>query len=313
MIRFFGFLKPEYLYRPKLILRRLSIRLPPTTDFIIETLPWGMSIRANPNEELGRILLRLGIIDLAVTEMLWRLTDPGELAVDVGANIGYMTSVLAAKVGRAPGGSVHAFEAHPGIFEELTHNIRQWQKRLKDTAVLARNVIISEKMGMATLVIPHSFATNRGLSHVIMGDAHRLDRSDKKEESVLSVEAISLDELFPHPAQIGILKVDVEGHELKVAKGAKNLLKEHRIRDFIFEEHGGYPTSVTEYIEDMGYTIFCIRRGLFRPALVAPGSETQQVKWEPPSFIATCMPGRAVSRANKKGWDALRRRNLRTR
>ena len=48
-----------------------------------------------------------GIYDLIVTEILWRLINKGEIAVDVGANIGYMTSLMAAKV--ASSGKVYSY------------------------------------------------------------------------------------------------------------------------------------------------------------------------------------------------------------
>ncbi|MEH1843481.1 MAG: hypothetical protein V7L25_00300 [Nostoc sp.] len=121
-----GILKPEYFYQPKVACQRLlPFRRVSTADFVEHKLPWGMNIRVRPLEEHGRILATLGVIDLAVTEALWRLTEPGELVVDVGANIGYMTAVLAARVCSQTGGCIWAFEAHPEIFTELKYNVNQ--------------------------------------------------------------------------------------------------------------------------------------------------------------------------------------------
>ena len=56
-------------------------------------LPWGLQLRIDPRESIGSAVWRLGLYDLAVSETLWRLTSPGDLTVDVGANIGHMTSI----------------------------------------------------------------------------------------------------------------------------------------------------------------------------------------------------------------------------
>jgi hypothetical protein len=98
-MRLSGLLKPEYFYQPRLALRRLlPFRHSSTAEFVDKKLPWGLHIRIHPLEEHGQIILTLGVIDLAVTETLFRLANPGEIAVDVGANIGYMTAVLAARI-----------------------------------------------------------------------------------------------------------------------------------------------------------------------------------------------------------------------
>ena len=67
----------------------------------------------NPKETIGRAILRLGVYDLCVSESICRLLDPGESAIDVGANLGYMTSLMAAKAGKC--GSVESFEPHPDL------------------------------------------------------------------------------------------------------------------------------------------------------------------------------------------------------
>lgn len=58
-------------------------------------------------------LLRRGLIDLTVSEVLYSLADAGEFAVDVGANVADRTSVLSRRVGGD--GTVLTFEPHPVI------------------------------------------------------------------------------------------------------------------------------------------------------------------------------------------------------
>jgi FkbM family methyltransferase len=305
-MRLSGMLKPEYFYQPRLALRRvLPFRRPSTAEFVARKLPWGMHIRVRPFEEHGQIISTLGVIDLAVTETLFRLIDPGEIAVDVGANIGYMTAVMAASLSFV-GGRVQAFEAHPEIFEELKHNVENWQRKLTNIKFNILHMAISDKRGKITLGMPDPFVTNRGLAYVLPPDEASTQPNSTPLNTVI-VESVSLDELFPSPDKISVLKIDVEGHELSVLKGAKHLLQEQRIRDCVFEEHREYPTDVTRCFEEMGYSVFRIQRQFFGPALLAPDSNVARTKWQPTSFLATQQPDRAVSRLRERGWKALKR------
>ncbi|MEH1928088.1 MAG: FkbM family methyltransferase [Nostoc sp.] len=191
-----GILKPEYFYQPKVAWKRLlPFRRVSTAEFVEHKLPWGMNIRVRPLEEHGRILTTLGVIDLAVTEALWRLTEPGELVVDVGANIGYMTAVLAARVGLEPGGCIWAFEAHPEIFTELKYNVNQWEEQLKNIEFFINKIAVSDKNGIVKLSTPISFNSNRGLAAVTNNENEK--QHDFIDYKYVMVESCTLDEIFP--------------------------------------------------------------------------------------------------------------------
>lgn len=54
-----GILKPEYIYQPQKMMRRIfQLHQPKDTEFIDEILPWGMKIRVRPLEEHGRMILK---------------------------------------------------------------------------------------------------------------------------------------------------------------------------------------------------------------------------------------------------------------
>ncbi|MEO8799936.1 MAG: FkbM family methyltransferase, partial [Polyangiaceae bacterium] len=223
--RLAGALKPEYLFQPNVLLRRLTAHRPYARGKTLYDMPGGAQIEAEASEVQGRILATLGVIDLPVTEALWRLTDPGETCVDVGANIGYMTGILAA---RARGGTVHSFEALPTIFEELTANVRRFEKTFDDVKLVSHSVAVSDHAGTVRMEMPDGSETNHGLARV-------------GENGSLEVQAVTLDEVFA-PTNISVMKLDVEGHELAVLNGAERLFKEERVRDCVFEEHRAYPT-----------------------------------------------------------------------
>ena len=293
--------KPEYFYQPKIALQRLNpFKIESNDEFADRTLPWGMNMRIRPKEEHGKILSTLGVIDLMVTETLWRLAEPGDLTIDVGANIGYMTSVLAARVSSSPGCSVWSFEAHPDIFSELKFNVDNWQQKLKTVQFSIKNLAVSEQKGTVQLQIPDAFMNNRGLASVV-------PVAEVTNKSII-LESCSLDDLFLNSREIGVMKLDVEGHELQVLKGATQLLRQQKIRDCVFEEHCEYPTPVTSFFEDMGYTIFRIQRQFAKPFLLEPDSKIPRTNWEPTSFIATSNPNRVVNLFKESGWQVFKSR-----
>src|SRR6266487_6888965 len=120
--------KPEYWFRPGQLFQKLLFELGRYSSKFSGRvrLPWGIEISVNPHETTGKSLLTHGVYELAVSEFLWRLTDPGDHCLDIGANIGYVTSLLAAKAGQS--GKVSSFEPHPQVFERLTENVQSWNR-----------------------------------------------------------------------------------------------------------------------------------------------------------------------------------------
>src|SRR6476659_2673104 len=94
--------KPEYFFRPIQLLRRVvrsraGLQSRRGRREMLH-LPWGHEIQFRIDENVGFSLWHLGVYDLVVSEALWRLVHPGEDdAIDAGANLGYMTSLLAAR------------------------------------------------------------------------------------------------------------------------------------------------------------------------------------------------------------------------
>jgi FkbM family methyltransferase len=295
-------LKPEYCFQPRLLARRLFLGLKPNNDaeFKLEYLPWGLPIRVRPQEELGRAIAQLGVFDLALTETIWRLTEPGELVVDVGANLGYITAVLATRVNQS-GGVVYGFEALPEVFSELQYNVNLWQTVLHKVDFQIQQIAISNLKQPVQIVKPPEFISNRGLAFVS-------SLPSPVPEATICVEATTLDEIFltlEKHSQIGLLKVDVEGYELEVFQGATQLFKAGKIRDCIFEEHENYPTKVTQLLEDFGYQIFQVERSFFKALLLPPNSRQCRTFWLAPNFLATRNPHRAIALLSQNGWQCL--------
>jgi len=298
-VNLLGWMKPEYLFQPRRLLARLTTELsyPQAIDVMLR---WGLPIRIQP-DSIGRALRLFGIYDLAVSETLWRLTDAGDTVVDVGANIGYTTAVVA---GRLRGsGKILCFEPHPAIFRELTENIARWRQLLPGVDFECFQTALSDACGGAILAEPWEFERNRGGTKLE-------DCPPTDGRAAFEVVTAKLDNAVPAAKSIDVLKLDVEGHEAKVLRGARQILENGRVRDVVFEEHGEYPTAASRLLEGCGYHIYHVHKAFFGPELIAPDATTGRSGWEPPNFLATRDVDRARERLSTRGWSILRSESL---
>src|SRR4051794_9263870 len=107
---------PRFLFRPDTFLTACWRKLKPRPARYLARAAWGDCFELDPRRSVAANIYMRGVHELPVCETLCRLAVPGGRAVDVGANIGVMTSVLSARVG--PAGRVAAFEAHPDLFSQ---------------------------------------------------------------------------------------------------------------------------------------------------------------------------------------------------
>lgn len=234
------------------------------------------------------MLQTLGVVDLAVTEALWRLTKANDTVIDAGANIGYMTGVLAAALQR---GQIYSFEPHPKIFADLQDNVRSFRRSFPTVTFHLRGVALSDHSGTVTMSTPSDFAVNQGRAQVTNGGD-------------IIVDSVTLDDTFEQE-MVSVLKLDVENHELAVLEGAQRMFRQRRIRHCVFEEHRPAPTEVTRWFERQGYAVFRLGRRLRGPFLTPATEQASSVHWLPPSFLATCAPDEARAAYRPAGWQSL--------
>jgi FkbM family methyltransferase len=285
--------KPQYVFHPLRMVRRARYRGPSGAGGRdVAQLPWGLRLEVGADEAIGFTILTTGVFDPCVSETMHRLIDAGDVVVDVGANVGYMTSLAAVRAGAA--GSVVAFEPHPVVFELLSANVARWGGR--DLAVVtAHRLALSDHAGTAELNAGAAFDANMGLSALEPAGVAR------PEDVLVPVEVKRLDDVIGE-RRVGLLKIDVEGHEAAVLRGGLELLQSGRIRDVIFEDHDPYPDDSTRLLEDAGYRLFSLSNDLFGVNLGAPAARGEISAWPGPSYLATREPERAVRRLGPRGW-----------
>jgi len=256
-------------------------------------LPWGARLLIRPNEVIGSNLWYYGIFDLMVAETISRLLDWAEIALDIGANIGQMTSLMRRRTG--PQGAVISFEPHPELFSELKENVKISNGDARYSQVMLHQLALSDHDGEALLDVGAQWLTNRGMSKIA---AEKSASSSRK----LKVEVKMLDQLIENKIQIGLCKIDVEGHELPVFKGGESLLRNRRIRDIVFEDFGIYPTDLQNFLLGHGYSLFSLHSTLFRPRLKGAAFNSPR---DGSNYLATLDPKRALKRFEGFGWQVL--------
>jgi FkbM family methyltransferase len=286
--------RAHYVFRPTQALRRAVSDLRPVTGERRFVLPWGAEIACDPHESVGQAIRRRGIFDLLVCETLLRLADAGETALDVGANIGQMTSLLAYALGS--GGVVLAFEPHPDVFARLARNADGWARSPSSGSVRLHEMGLSDTDGQLPLTTD-VFGINQGSPTL------EPPPPERPATDVRTVRVRRLDEVLDDDAQVGVMKIDVEGHEIHALRGAHAMLRSGRIRDIVFEEHEQPPTAVTTLLEEHGYSVFQIGERLRGPSLGhlgAPGITV--MPGDDRNLLATRAPDRAVQRLRARGW-----------
>jgi FkbM family methyltransferase len=287
-------LRPYYLYRPTQAARRLltAFRKPGASEVV--TLPWGSALEVNPHEVIGHTVLHAGIWDLAVSEALWRLLRPGDVAIDVGANIGHMTTLMATRV--APRGRVFAFEPHPVVGQRLDANVARL-RRGTAAPVQVLHVALSESEGEVFLDGGSAFGSNQGLAHVVDGAS---------SATAIRVPTRRLDDVL-RGEQVRVAKIDVEGHEPQVLAGATTLLRQRAIEHIVYEAQDGAASPVHDMLEGYGFTVFSLGWSTRGPRLGARHEHVAHAG-ETPDFLAALDAASVRAAFAARGWRALRGR-----
>lgn len=157
--------------------------------------------------------------------------DADAVCLDVGANIGIYTLAMSML---APRGVVHAFEPAPQAFKHLTRNLAENSV----SNVKAHNVAVGEEAG------PVEFRENAEFlagSFRIEPDS-LLGRTLRDE--IITVPCTTLDDFVSERGigRVDFVKIDVEGGELQVLRGARRTLEAHR--PAVLLEFGSYSFAV---------------------------------------------------------------------
>ena len=177
---------------------------------------------------------------------LFSLVKPGDWLIDIGANMGVVSLVAAKKVG--PLGKVFAFEPQPDNFQRLTYNA--------GLNGFTNVTLIQKGLGNLAGTFPMSKARedNDGL--------YKIDGHHNPDMGVM-VEVVTLDSFVEEvkPPKIDLIKIDVEGYEPNVIRGAIQTLKKFRPTLFVevvdtqLKEFGESAPDLVSLLGQQGYRI----------------------------------------------------------
>jgi FkbM family methyltransferase len=142
------------------------------------------------------------------------LVEPGQCAVDIGANIGVYSKFLSQRTGLS--GRVISVEPVPATFDILRSNVRKLG--LRNVELI--NCAISDTPGQARMKVPKydSGGENFYQAQIYGGEFDSSVRT-------FMVPTITIDELYSTVPGIDFIKVDVEGHELNCVRGAAKTIE----------------------------------------------------------------------------------------
>lgn len=202
----------------------------------------GWFIANRYDKYLGRALYRYGEYGEMEQVFLQSFLARGDWVIEVGANIGAHTVGLAKFVGG--NGKVIAIEPQPPIFHTLCGNI----------ALNSMHNIEIYNCGCGsaegTMTVPKMRYANAELHN---SGAVSLNADT---ESGIRVPVHSLDTLLPNPAKLKLIKIDVEGMEEDVLRGAGTLIQMHRPILYVENDRPEKSESLIEHLMELGYRLW---------------------------------------------------------
>lgn len=161
---------------------------------------------------------------------------------DVGANIGHYTTLIKSIFGEKA--SIHSFEPSKNTFDKLSSNLENKTKIDLHNFGFGnenKNLLLysnSDESGLASIY-------KRRLDHF------NVEMTPREQIEIKTVDDFCDDFKIDH---VHFLKIDVEGHELKVLEGASRMIKSNAI-DFIQFEFGGTDIDSRTFFQDFFYLL----------------------------------------------------------
>lgn len=224
-------------------------------DRIVKTRCGGWAV-IPAGDHVGRAMRFVGDLDPKVSWVLDRVLDRGDVALDIGANLGLVSLRMAARVG--PTGHVHSFEPQPRMLDYL----RQTQAKNPGLPLTLHPVALGPEEKTMTMHIPDG---NAG--------AGSLSKSSAEWQEV----AVPVKRLDDYAKVIGIdrvdvIKLDVEGFEAQVLQGAMGIIGRTKPRVIILEENRPHRETgmapALRMLQEAGYDLFALPRQFLSVNLV---------------------------------------------
>jgi FkbM family methyltransferase len=229
----------------------------------------------------------LGEYEPEVTEIISKIVKKGDVCLDIGANIGWYTTLLQKLVGES--GQVYAFEPVPKTFSLLNRNV---ELNSGCGNIFVNNIALGETEKEVEIYLFDK-----------LPDGHAsLVPGDNNEFQTFNVRMVTLNSFIEENniGEIDFIKADIEGAELTMLKGAGKVFEQSRPPmleiEMALETSRGFdylPNDLIEFIsnqrdydfyriieeknqlkkikgfnkDDIGANVLCVPRGFYRERL----------------------------------------------
>lgn len=224
----------------------------------------GVLFELNLNQVIDSSLYYSGTFEEQVERLIISTIKPGMVAIDVGANIGYHTFRMAKLVTET--GKVYAIEPTRRAYDKLLRNA--------DLNPMVQN-IRHLKLALSD--------ADAGLMPMKFESSYRLDNN--KDSTTEMVEILTLDSVVEKEniSRVDFIKIDVDGFEAKVIKGALQTLSAARHPILLMEinpsgiiQNGDNPDEMIDTLAKFGYK-FQTEHGRIIPDLKAYCRQAQKL------------------------------------
>ena len=215
-------------------------------DHVLTQTDFGFSIYCNRRSGIGQTLIAEGQWEGLLSRTILACLKAGDVAIDVGANIGYDTLLMSTAVGH--NGLVLAFEP---VAQHLALLMRNTHATAHDN-VIVQSLALSDESGVTRIALSNEY--NSGMPNLRPGESG-------PSQPVL---ATRLDRLIHENqfSRIGFVKIDVEGFEFKVIQGIGQLIDRIdclvcEVNPQFLEQCGSSAEAVFRYMWGHGFVSYC--------------------------------------------------------
>jgi len=180
------------------------------SDDIAEVTRKGIRWRLDLREGIDLYIYLLGVFEWVTVRAYSRLIKPGDVVLDIGANIGAHMLQFARLVG--PSGHVYAFEPTQYAYDKLQTNIRLNPYYAPEITALQAMLVASNSSALA----PEIYS-----SWPLRDDKDANEQHGGVMKSTRGASAMTLDDALSRLGvkKVDFVKLDVDGHECEVLEG----------------------------------------------------------------------------------------------
>jgi FkbM family methyltransferase len=204
----------------------------------LKTCRYGPMVFLRADRYVGASLDLYGEYCLSESQVFEQLLSPGDTVVEVGANIGAHTVHLSQLVG--PAGRVLAFEPQHVVFQILCANI------VLNEAFNVRSFNAGSGDVVGTVKLPD---INYALAESNFGAVSLIGASQGNDISIIPLDTLDLPSLR-------LIKIDVEGMEAQVIKGAASQISRHRPVLYVENDRRDNSAELISLIQSLGYDLW---------------------------------------------------------